>query len=446
VGLRKGICVGGALALLAPLPAAASGFAVEHQNARAMGSAYAGAQARAGDAGFLVYNPAAIAGLGGLQTSSNAIVLWGGTGYKNARSTLFGSVPAGGLASDDDVLPPAFVMGSAIAAPLSDRLTLGFSLTTPFGLKSEYDVRSAARYHAQDASLLTMLASPTLAYEVTEKIAIGASLKVEYMNLTASTVVDAGGVAFANGLSGFAPASSDLFAQFKGDDVAFGFAAGLQAELHEGVRLGFSYTSKMEHAFDGEVEFQRAGSAAATALNALVGLFADTGFQTSLTFPATYAAGLSVALCEKLDVLASASLTRWSAFEEVVFDFDNPAQPPEIITAGWKDSIALSLGADYRVAKATAARAGFSYDQTPVRARTAGPRIPDTDRRWLTAGLSHALSERIEIDFAAGLNVAPKTRRVRLDGTLPGDALRGALEADIKVNTYAASLRMKYDF
>lgn len=437
---------GALVAALGIEPAAASGFAVEHQNAKAMGAAYAGAQAQNADAGYAAYNPAAISGLARAEAASSATILWGESEYENADAVLLGAFPAGGLAADDGVLPPAFVAGSAIAAPITERLSLGLTVTTPFGLRSKYDVNSAARYYAHEASLLTIAVAPTAAYALTPEITVGASLKIEYMDLTASTVIDAGGVAFLNSVPGFAPGSSDLFAEFKGTDTALGFTAGVQAVVAEGVRFGFTYASKTRHDFDGDVSFTLAGSPAAGVLNSLTGLFADSRFASSLTFPASYAVGVAIEPGAQLTLLASWSLTRWSAFDQVTFDFENPAQPPEIITANWKDSMAVSAGAEWRFSERTAVRGGFSYDETPVDDRFAAPRIPDTDRRWLTAGVSRRLTERIDVDLAGGAVVFPKTRPIRLDGSAPGDLLRGALDADIKTETFAASARLRYRF
>ncbi len=444
--MKPGVAAGVALATCAVQSAGASGFAVEHQNAQAMGSAYAGAQARGADAGYAVYNPAALAGIERLETSSNATILFGKTGYSNATSTLLGAFPAGGLSADDRVLPEAFVASSAIAAPATDRLTIGLTLSTPFGLKSEYDGASAVRYYAQNASLLTLAVAPTAAYRVSDRISIGASLKIEYMDLTASTVVDAGGAAFLNMVPGFAPGSSDLFAEFKGTDVAIGFTAGALVELADGVTFGFSYASKIEHDFDGEVTFDIAGSPAAEILNGATGIFANAGFASTLSLPASYSAGLSARASQRFTLLASASLTRWSIFDRTVFAFDNPAQPPEIITTNWSDSWSFAVGGEYQATDRTTLRAGFSYDETPVTDAFGGPRIPDTDRRWLNAGVTQKINDRMSVDLAGGAVIAPKTRQIRLPGTAPEDILRGALDADVKANTFAASLRLRYKF
>jgi len=54
--------------LLLPAPASASGYGVREWSSAAMGASYAGASATGSDASFLAYNPATLAGVGGLST------------------------------------------------------------------------------------------------------------------------------------------------------------------------------------------------------------------------------------------------------------------------------------------------------------------------------------------------------------------------------------------
>lgn len=426
--------------------AEASGFAVEHQNAAAFGTAYAGAAARRADSGYAVYNPAALAGLKRAESSSSAVVLFGPSEFSNAAGTLIGGAPVSGAASGDDVLPPAFVTAGAVAAPVTGRLALGVTLSTPFGLRSKFDPGDAVRYHAQDASLLTLALAPTAAYQLTDDFAIGASVKLQYMDITASTVIDAGGLAFLNGVPGFAPGSSDLYAEFAGGDFDLGWTAGFQWTPNDAVTVGFSYASAIDHDFDGAARFDISGSAAGAALNAATGLFAPTRFRSTLSLPASYALSASAEVSERLTALASVGLTRWSRFDATVINFDNPVQPPDVTTSDWRDTFSASAGVEWTADEATLLRFGFLYDETPVTDAFAGPRIPDTDRRWLTAGLSRDISEKVTLDLAAGFIVAPKDRPVDLDGALPENFLRGSLTAELRTETYAFSARVRYRF
>lgn len=448
IGGRGAVQAAALSAALGAIPAGgalASGFAVEHHNARALGAAYAGAQARRADAGFAAYNPAAIAGLSRAELSSSATVLWGPTGYEDAEGVLLGTTPIAGRTAGDGVLPPAFIPSFAYAAPVTDRIVVGLTVTSPFGLRSQFADDAIVRYHALDSRLLTMAVSPTLAVDVAPGLTIGASLRLQYADISLKTSVDAAGLAALLAGAPLTPGSDDVLADFDGDDFAVGFAAGMQAEVTPRLRIGFSYTSKIEHDLRGDAAFGVAESAAAAALNATTGIFAPTKFSAALPLPATYALGAAYEASPSLTLLASASYTRWSVLDRLDFVFDNPAQPPESVTQDWSDTWALSFGADYALGEKTELRAGFTFDETPVNDAFAGPRIPDTDRYWVTVGLTRQLGARLSADLAAGY-VFSADRVVDLSGTAPEDLLRGSLSTTLSVTTYVAGGRLRYAF
>jgi len=427
-------------------PAHASGFRVEHQNARAMGAAYAGAHAINADAGMMIFNPAALAGLERPQVSASVVALFGPAEFSNASGALFGVFPVAGAAEGDGVLSTNIVPAAAIAAPVSDRLTLGLSASTPFGLKSEYPGNAIARYYAQRTSLLTIALTPSAAYEVTDRLSIGAGLRLQYARFDAFAVVDAGGAAFASAIPGFLPGSSDLFAEFGAEDFEIGFIVGAQLQATDRLRLGVSYASKMTHDLEGAATFDRAGSPAAAVLNAGAGVFSDTDFMTALSLPSVIAASVVFDATERVRILGSLERTAWSTFKELSISFENPLQPDELFDSQWSDSYSAAIGVEYAPTARTTWRAGFAYDDSPVNEALASPQIPDTDRRWLTVGASFAPGPAWTLDLAAGLNVAPKTRTIARDGSAAGDLLRGALSMDINVDTYVASARIRRSF
>jgi long-chain fatty acid transport protein len=161
--------------------------------------------------------------------------------------------------------------------------------------------------------------------------------------------------------------------------------------------------------------------------------------------PASYALGLTADANERLRLLASVGLMRWSSFDQTVFVFDNPAQPAEVITSDWKDTWSVSVGAEYEIGEATTLRGGFMFDETPVNDAFAAPRIPDADRYWIALGATHAFSPCLEIDVAAAV-VLSDERPVRLDGALPENFLRGSLDADFQTHTYVISGRARWRF
>lgn len=439
------LVAGAAVAGLWVSPASAGGFALEQHNARALGAAFAGAQARRADAGFAVYNPSAIAGLGGVDLSLNATGVWSKSSYDNAQATLFGVSPVAGLSSDRDFGGDAIIPTLAIAAPAADGIVIGLTLHSPFGLKTTFAPQSVIRYQAQESEAKTLAATPMVAIELADGFSIGGGLRIQYVDLTVTAMIDAGGIAAANMVPGFLPGSSDLAASFDGDDFEIGFVAGFQAALSPRFNVGGSYASKINHDIDGDAAFDIASSAAGQTLNALAGLFAPTTFTSDFNTPATAGFGLEFEANERLTLLASTTWSNWSTFENVTLAFANPAQPPEILVQNWSDGWAISLGGEIEATRATTLRAGFMYDSTPVADAFASPRIPDADRYWATVGVTQDVGERLSFDL--GLAVAFfEDRPIRLQGIAPEDQLRGALSADLETTAIAVSGRLRYSF
>jgi long-chain fatty acid transport protein len=283
------------------------------------------------------------------------------------------------------------------------------------------------------------------AYELSPAIRVGAGLRIQHLDLSLTSTIDAGGIAAASLIPGFAPSSDDLAASFEADAVALGFTVGAQADLTPSLSVGASYSSKVEHDVEGEAEFDLQSSLAAQTLNAAAGLFSADGFSTALATPAIAAAGVRYQATEQLTLLASTKVIFWSSFDVVALDFNDGATPTEVLTQNWRDSWSVSLGVEYQASGATALRGGLMYDESPVNAEFASPRIPDGDRHWAALGASHAFSQ----NFSADVGVAYaffSDRPIDLDGAAPENLFRGGLAADFTTDVYAGSLRVRWKF
>lgn len=438
---------GGTAAVCAVLatPALAGGFNLDHQNAAALGAAFAGAEAAPGDAGFAAYNPSAIAAIERGEISASVTGVWPSAKYSNADATLFGVAPVAGATSGDNVTQDAAVPNISIAVPVTGRLSLGLVANATFGLKTDFAGDSVIRYQGQRSELTVIELTPMAAYELTPAFSIGAGLRIQHMDLSLTSVIDAGGLAAANSVPGFAPGSDDLAASFNAKDVAIGYSAGLQAELTTRFHAGLAYLSKIDHALDGDANFDLTSSVAAQILNGAASLFAADRFSTDFATPATASLGLRYDATERLALLASARMMFWSSFDVVTIEFNDGATPNEVLTQDWDDSWLLSAGAEFAAGRTTKLRAGFMFDQSPVNDRFASPRIPDGDRYWLAAGLTQDLGDRLSADV--GLAYAFfEDRTINLDGAAPENLFRGALTGNFEAAAFAASLRLRCKF
>ena len=425
--------------------AAAAGFALEHQSARALGMAFAGAQAIDDDPGMAAYNPAALAGADGVEISLTATGVFPLTEYDSAQATLLGVAPVAGASSGTGISSNEIIPNLTIAVPLGARVTAGVTVNGAFGFKTSYEADIVVRYQARDSDLQVIEFAPTLAYEPAPGVTVGASLRAHLLDLTVTSTIDAGGIAAANLVPGFAPGSSDMDAAFEGDNWALGYAVGVQAALTPRARFGASYTSKIEHDIEGDAAFDLAGSAAGQVLNAAVGLFAADRFTSEFVTPGAAGVGFALDATDRLTLLASGRVTFWSSFEDVTLSFDDLATPDEILRQEWKDAWSVSLGAEYELTPQTTVRGGVMYDETPVTDQFASPRIPDGDRYWISAGLSHQMSSRVSADIGVAY-AAFGDRDINLTGAAPEELFRGGLSGRFSFEAVAVSGRLRVAF
>ncbi len=430
---------------LATHPAFAGGFSLEHQNAGALGAAFAGAEAKDGDAGYAAYNPAALGAIGSVEVNFNATGIWPLTRYDNADGRLLGAAPIAGVSADDGIIDFAVVPNFSFAAPLTDRLTLGVVANATFGFTTEYDASSIARYQARESDLAVLEITPIAAFELTDAITLAGGLRFQHVDLTITSTIDAGGIAAASMIPGFAPGGSDFDAAFEGTNWAVGYTVGLNADLSERLVVGLVWRSKIEHDIVGAASFDIGASPAAQTLNGIAGLFAADEFESSLALPASAALGARFKASERVTLLASAKLTRWSSFEAVELAFNDGVTPAETLTQDWRDSWGFSAGGEVEATDATTWRAGFYYDQSPVNDDFASPRIPDGDRYWFAAGGSHNFSKALSADLGVAYAIF-EDRSIDISGALPEELFRGALNLDFQTQAIALSGRMRWQF
>jgi long-chain fatty acid transport protein len=138
---------------------------------------------------------------------------------------------------------------------------------------------------------------------------------------------------------------------------------------------------------------------AAKILRTVSGALVDTGGHAAVDLPERASLGAFHELSDRFAILADITWTRWSRFRELRFRFDNPAQPTVVEPQRWNDSFRYALGLRWRPLRALECRIGTAYDETPIPDATLRrPRIPDSDRVWLSAGLGMRPFENVRVD------------------------------------------------
>ncbi len=385
------LSVGLALAGLSGL-ADAAGFALIEQNASGLGNAYAGAAAVAEDASTVYFNPAGMTLLPDRQFVVAGHLIKPKTEFSG---TVTPAAIGGGQGGDAGDL--AFVPNAYFAFRVTPQMHLGIGLNSPFGLKTEYDPGWIGRYQAITSELKTVNINPSVAYKVSDTLAIGAGLNLQRVDAELTNLTGVG------------------LAKVQGDDYGWGFNVGALWQLAPNTRLGLAYRSAIDYKLDGDVRFS--------------GMPALNGDITAkVTTPDSASLSVFHQLNAKWDVLADITWTGWSKFDKLAIYRTSGAllsYTPE----NWQDILRYSLGATWHVSDKLSLRGGIAYDEAPVSDRYRTPRIPDGARTWVAVGGQYRLSRQgaLDVGYAhlfvndPGLDAAAPATLITPANTLKGD-------------------------
>lgn len=425
-------------------PAMASGFSLNLQSAEALGAATAGAQATPATPANAYFNPASIVGIDGAESSLSFIGVLNDTSYENADAALFGVVPVAGDTEGEGVIGDAIIPTGAAAVKLSDHLFAGVALYAPFGFNTEYEDTSVLRYHGTYSKVLSGVIQPMVGFSFGDW-SIAAGPKFQYVDIDLEGAIDAAGIESALLMTMTVPGTDDAFVDASANDWGTGFVVGVQGAIGERLTVGASFSSKVEHNLDGTATFDVSTSTSGQTLAGLAGLFQDTGIASDFTTPANIQVGLRFEANDKTRVLASATQTRWKSFDELVLNFENPAQPAEVTTQNWQNAWAGAVGVERDFGPAQTVRFGVMYEEDPANPAFSSPRVPGASRVWFAAGYSRDLSDRAELHLAASYTFTDTTP-LNESAAYPENLFRGSVTGDTNIAGFVAGVGIDWRF
>jgi long-chain fatty acid transport protein len=422
----------------------AAGFMLFEQSGRGLGSAFAGEVAEAVDASTIQYNPAGLGWIEGTQFASSGFAVLPAAHFSNDGSSLNPALGGGPLRGGDGSDAGALGLFPVLflAHELGDGFHVGLGVTVPFGLETRYDHGWVGRYHAINSKLETTNVNPTIAWRPVDWFAIGFGADIEYAKARLTNAIDLGGVCEIFGAQsgippgactalGFAPQSTDATVKISGDDWGAGWNMGLMLQPWTTTRIGLSFRSDIVHNLAGRATLFVPKKAAP--LRKISGALFDTDASASADLPERATIGVYHELTPTVALLADATWTRWSRFDELVFKFANPKQPTIVQPEGWQDTFRYALGMRWRPTPTVETRLGFAWDESAIPNETLRtPRIPDSDRFWLSAGVGWQAFERLRVDVGYAHLFSPDVN-IRNADPVTGHILHGSysLEANL---------------
>jgi long-chain fatty acid transport protein len=442
--------------LLAAARVHASGFAVSEQSARGLGSAFAGEAATAEDASTVFWNPAGLTLLDGTQVTMSGFIVDLRASIHNEGSTLNPDLAIGG---GEPLKGPnstggeyGWVPAGFFSQAIGDRLRVGIGMNSPFGLRTEWDRGWVGRYNALLSDLRTINLNPTVAYRLFDWLSLGAGMSAQHAQATLTNSIDLGSVCQENAAKGglpppacvtalhVAPQSVDGTVRLRGNGWAYGYNFGLLAQPTDHTHLGVAYRSRVGHGITGNAEFFIPPQG--QILQKLSGALVNTPAHAHVVFPDSLQVAFFQDLTDTVTLMGDYTWTNWSQFKELTFRFTNPKQPPVTDTENWRDNYRFGLGVRWTPSKMWSFRAGTAYEQTPVPTpEDRSPRIPDSNRIWLAAGLAFTPIDRLRFDLGYSHIFVTETS-INHPDPATGSILRG----DVNGAADVAGVQVTYGF
>ncbi len=398
----------GVFGVLAAGQADASGFQIRENSVKNLGRANAGTTVAWGDASVVLNNPAAMSNIKQTTFQADVTVIDLTADFEGSGTTALGTPLSGGNGGDPGEATPVPAMAAVF--PLGGALegvTLGASVSAPFGLKTEYDPTWVGRYDAvtSDVKIVDLTFSAAIAFS--DRVSIGAGIILQNADVTLSKAIDFGTALCAapnpmncfNPAFPFHPQAQDGMIEVKGDDTDIGFVVGAQFKATDNVTVGYAHRSEVHHTLQGTADFTKPASVEATFGALGVHSFDDGPIWANLDTPATDTVSARWDVRPGMRLLADVQFTGWSSLQSV--DIHRTGGAPLGNEAfEWKDTWFYSVGGEWDFSDAFTFRAGVGFDETPTNDAHRTPRLPDNDRMVYTLGMTWNVSEALSVDAA----------------------------------------------
>ncbi|MGL4682143.1 MAG: outer membrane protein transport protein, partial [Hafnia alvei] len=299
----------------------AAGFQLNEFSAAGLGRAYSGEGAIADTPASASRNPAL------LSMYDRPAMSIGGV-FIDPDVDISGRSPSGQSLNAKNIAPTAWVPNFHYVQPINDQWAVGASVTSNYGLATEFNDNYAAGSMGGTTDLTTANLNLSAAYRANEHFSFGLGFDAVYAKAKIDRyagdlpLLIAGSGKLPPALAGQVaqiPANTQI-SHLKGDEWGFGWNAGILYEVDENNRFGFTYRSEVKIDFDGDYKSDLPSSL--NGIGSMIGLPAGTDGRTvpgslTLNLPEMWEVSGYHKVAPQWAVHYSLAYTSWSQFQEL---------------------------------------------------------------------------------------------------------------------------------
>ncbi|WP_209499468.1 long-chain fatty acid transporter FadL [Winslowiella toletana] len=366
----------------------AAGFQLNEFSSIGLGRSYSGEGAIGDTAASASRNPATMALMDRPQFSIGAVFI-------DPDVNISGESNSGNSLNSDNIAPTQWIPNIHYVQPINDQWWVGASITSNYGLATEFNDGYTAGGYAGKTDLMTGNFNVSTAYRLNQHFSFGIGFDAVYARAKIERYAGESGALLG------VPADTQI-AHLKGDEWGYGWNAGILYEVDDNNRFGFTYRSEVKIDFDGDYKSSLPSALNGTPASSAFGLPYGTDGNTipgalTLNLPEMWEVSGYHKVAPQWAVHYSMAYTSWSQFQELKATGSN-GQTLFYKDEGFKDAYRIALGASYYYDDNWTFRGGIAFDDSPVPADKRSISIPDQDRLWLSAGASYALNQDASVD------------------------------------------------
>ena len=406
------------LALLTSISsnANAGGYSTSLYSTSGLGNAYSGSTTGSHDVSDIYFNPAVTAGKDKNEIIASFSYLRLAIDPDNISSSSVLGKRDG--AESRNVGTQKLIPALYFSSPINDKMAFNLAITSPFGLETKYNKNWPGRFRALNSSISTLNLNPSLAYKLTNDLSFGAGLVAQYYTANLTKEVFTGQASPVTGL-----------ATVDGSDWGYGYNFGLKYDISKDLKVGLGYRSKIDYKLKGNVDVND-------------NLYASK-FKAKTTTPESMSLGVAYNVNSDLQIVADSIWTRWSRLKKLDVVAQN-ALLSNSTQFNWNDSYLNSVGANYALNKNNLLRTGLAYEREAINNRNREPRVPSSDKYWITAGLNHKLGDGFEVDLAY-VHQIYKTAKINI-ADYGANGVEGSVTGKYKTSVDVVSVALKKQF
>jgi len=311
----------------------------------------------------IYYNPAH-------QLAFEGINIAGGLTLIQPEKELESSISKDSYESESTVYSPIHL---TTAYRFSPEISIAFTVNNSFGLGSKFPDDTVVRYLTTESKLTTWDMNPSVAYKISDQVAIAVGLRAVYTDVSLKQMVPLQTFSLADGEQ-----------TFNATGIGYGWNIGATYFPTETLAFGASYRSPVDVDLSGDVSFDLPQDSTPF----LTTIFPSTSADSGLNLPGQLFLGIAYKPSPKWVFEVATRFEQYSCYEklEVTTDLPVAGQTSRTIIKDWHDVWGYMFGVSYQTDTGYRLSGGYLYEENPVPDETFEPAASGLDKHTLTVG------------------------------------------------------------